>query len=168
VIDSGDCGEHETYDGTSVDLAGIGSGDNFLEGDSRSDTVTEPELAAGAGASTRARAIKGAGANKVRVQGGEAGSGASAGGPGSGAIGGPDSFDGPVGSAADSAASRAGGSARGLGTTNSGPGALASNLRESVDDLVSVPGLEKPPVRAVDDRFIMVPTSGKTSHDNFR
>jgi hypothetical protein len=77
-------------------------------------------------------------------------------GVGSGAaIGGPDSFDGPVGSGMDSAASRAGDSATGLGMTCSEPGAFASSLRDSVDDLEGVPGLPK--ARAVDDRFIMVP-----------
>lgn len=72
---------------------------------------------------------------------------------------GPDSFDGPVGSAIDSAASRAGDSATGLGITCSGPGALASSLRDSVDDREGVPGLAKPPtaLRAVDDLFIIVP-----------
>jgi len=70
-------------------------------------------------------------------------------------IEGPDSFDGPVGSGIDSAASRAGDSATGLGMTCSAP-ALASSLRDSVDDLEGVPGLAKPP-RAVDDRRIIVP-----------
>ena len=70
-------------------------------------------------------------------------------------IEGPDSFDGPVGSGIDSAASRAGDSATGLGMTCSWP-ALASSLRDSVDDLDGVPGLAKPP-RAVDDRRIIVP-----------
>lgn len=71
-------------------------------------------------------------------------------------IGGLDSFDGPVGSGSDSAASRAGDSATGLGMTCSGPGAFASSLRDSVDDLEGVPGLVKP-LRAVDDRLIIVP-----------
>ncbi|KAI0004987.1 hypothetical protein BJV74DRAFT_317775 [Russula compacta] len=71
-------------------------------------------------------------------------------------IGAPDSFDGPVGSGMDSAASRPGDSATGLGMTCTGPGAAASSLRDSVDDLEGVPGL-KPPVRAVDDRLIIVP-----------
>jgi hypothetical protein len=78
-------------------------------------------------------------------------------GVGSGAsIGGPDSFDGPVGSGMDSAASRAGDSATGLGMTCSGPAAFASSLRESVDDLEGVPGLARPPM-AVVDRLTMVP-----------
>ena len=74
-------------------------------------------------------------------------------------IEGPDSFDGPVGSAIDSAASRAGDSATGLGMAWSGPGALASSLRDSVDDREGVPGLAKPPtaLRAVDDLLIIVP-----------
>jgi hypothetical protein len=72
-------------------------------------------------------------------------------------IEGPDSFDGPVGSGMDSAASRAGDSATGLGMTISGPGVLASSLRDSVDDREGVPGLGNPPVRAVDDRLIIVP-----------
>lgn len=81
-----------------------------------------------------------------------------AGGSGLGAvIGAPDSLDGPVGSGMDSAASRAGDSATGLGMTCSVPGAAASSLRDSVDDLEGVPGLVKPPVRAVDDRLIIVP-----------
>ena len=41
--------------------------------------------------------------------------------------------------------------------TTSGPGAFASSLRDSADDLAGVPGLEKPPGKAVDDRLIMVP-----------
>jgi hypothetical protein len=41
--------------------------------------------------------------------------------------------------------------------TCSGPEEFESSLRESVDDLAGVGGLAKPPVRAVDDRFIMVP-----------
>ena len=71
-------------------------------------------------------------------------------------IEGPESFDGPVGSGIDSAASRAGDSATGLGMTCSVPGALASSRRDSVDDLEGVPGLAKP-LRAVDDRRIIVP-----------
>lgn len=132
-------------------MAGIGSGDDSLgravKEDSRSDAGTASELAAGAAAGAGAGASIGAGASKGTGAG--VGSGA--------AIGGLDSFDGPVGSAADSAASRAGDSATGLGTTISGPEGFASNLRDSDDDLAGVPGLEKPPVRAVDDRFIMVP-----------
>jgi hypothetical protein len=94
----------------------------------------------------------------------DTGASATAAGAGSGAgvgsvaaIGGPDRFDGPVGSGADSAASRAGDSATGLGMTSSGALALASSLRESVEFLAGVPGLEESPVRAVDDRLIMVP-----------
>jgi hypothetical protein len=119
-------------------LASIGSGDELLGTMAEEDSGTAIDLGAGAGAGT--------------------GSGVAAGrGVGSGAaIGGPDSFDGPVGSGMDSAASRAGDSATGLGMTCSGP-EFESSLRESVDDLAGVGGLAKPPVRAVDDRFIMVP-----------
>ena len=86
-----------------------------------------------------------------------AGAGSGAGVGTGGATGGPDSFDCPVGSGADSAALRAGDSATGLGTTSSGASALASSPRESAEDLAGVPCLEKPPVRAVDDRLIGVP-----------
>jgi hypothetical protein len=71
-------------------------------------------------------------------------------------IEGPDSLDGPVGSGIDSAASRAGDSATGLGIMCSGPEAPASSRRDSVDDLEGVPGLARP-LRAVDDRRIIVP-----------
>ena len=71
-------------------------------------------------------------------------------------IGALDNFDGPGGSGADSASSRAGDSATGLGMTGSWPRAFASSLRDSVDDLADVPGLEK--LRADDDRLIKVPT----------
>jgi hypothetical protein len=70
-------------------------------------------------------------------------------------IGGSDSFDGPVGSGRDSAASRAGDSATGLGMTVSWPGAFESSLRDSLDDLAEVPGLLK--LRADEDRRIKVP-----------
>ena len=117
----------------SADLVGIGSGDDFLgrAKDCRTDTGTA-----------------GSGVDETVAVGSDVGSGA--------AIAGPDNLDGPVGSGIDSAASRAGDSATGLGMTCSGPAALASSLRDSVDDLDDVPGLARPP-RAVDDRLIMVP-----------
>jgi hypothetical protein len=62
---------------------------------------------------------------------------------------------GPVGSGMDLAALRAGDSSTGLGMTCSEPGAFASSLRDSINDLEGVPGLPK--ARAVDDPLIMVP-----------
>jgi hypothetical protein len=116
----------------SADLVGIGS-----------DTGTSDPAGTGAAA--------GAGSGmdvEIVAVGSGVGSGA--------AIGGPDSLDGPVGSGMDSAASRAGDSATGLGMTCSGPAAFASSLRDSVDDLDGVPGFAKPPI-AVVDRLTMVP-----------
>jgi hypothetical protein len=112
----------------SAGLVGIGC-------DTGTDTGTASDPGAGAAA--------GAGSgldDETAAVGSGVGSGA--------AIGGLDSLDGPVGSGVDSAASRAGDSATGLGMTCSGPAALASSLRDSVDDLEGVPGLAKPP-RAV-------------------
>lgn len=117
----------------SADLVGIGSDKG---------TASDP-----AGTGAAAGAGSGMDVETVAVGSG-VGSGA--------AIGGPDSLDGPVGSGMDSAASRAGDSATGLGMTCSGPAAFASSLRDSVDDLDGVPGLAKPPI-AVVDRLTMVP-----------
>lgn len=81
---------------------------------------------------------------------------------------GPDSLDGPVGSAIDSAASRAGDSATGLGIACSGPGALALSLRDSLDDRrEGVPGLAILPtaLRAVDDLLIIVPMRDRSDFE---
>ena len=108
----------------SADLVGIGSDTGIDTG-----TASDPEAGVVAGA--------GSGMDDETVAvGSGVGSGA--------AIGGPDSLDGPVGSGIDSAASRAGDSATGLGMTCSGP-AFASSLSDSVDDLEGVPGLVKLP-----------------------
>lgn len=119
-----------------LDLVGIGS-----------DSGTNTGMASDPGAGVDAGAGSGMDDETVAVGSGS-GSGA--------AIGGPDSLDGPVGSGMDSAASRAGDSATGLGMTCSGPAAFASSLRDSVDDLEGVPGLAKPPIADV-DRLTMVP-----------
>ena len=123
----------------SADLVGIGSGNDSLGGAVKEDSGTNSGTASDPGAGAAAGAGSGMGL--------ESGSGV--------AIGGPDSFDGPVGSGMDSAASRAGDSATGLGMTCSGPAAFASSLRDSVDDLEGVPGLAKPPRAVV--RLTMVP-----------
>jgi hypothetical protein len=122
----------------SAGLVGTGSGVDFPDGaDSGTDTGTASDPGAGAGAGAAAGAGSGMDDETVAVGSG-VGSGA--------AIGGLDSFDGPLGSGIDSAASRAGDSATGLGMTCSGPAASASSLRDSVDDLEGVPGLANPRV----------------------
>lgn len=113
----------------SADLVGIGS-------DSGTDTGMASDPGAGAAAGAGSRMDD----ETVAV---DSGVGSEA------AIGGPDSLDGPDGSGMDSAASRAGDSATGLGMTCSGPAAFPSSLRDSVDDLEGVPGLAKPPREVV-------------------
>ncbi len=128
-------------------MVGIGSGDDFLGRPVKEDSGTDTGTTSDLGAEAVAGVGSGVDDETVAV-GSVVGSGA--------AIGGPDSFDGPVGSGMDSAASRAGDSATGLGMTCSGPAVFASSLRDSVDDLEGVPGFAKPP-RAVVDRLTMVP-----------
>lgn len=143
----------------SADLTGLA-----IEEESGIGALTASDL--GAGATSAAGAGPSVGCTtEVDASLDESSSGCSApddetvaGGSGVGSgsvIEGPDSFDGPVGSGIDSAASRAGDSATGLGMTCSRP-ALASSRRDSVDDLEGVPGLAKP-LSAVDDRRIIVP-----------